>query len=112
MIEWNTQNLTQIDKDLLKALNKTAVDVLTNITMANVVPMDIGTLEKSGDIEKATALGKSATIYWDTPYAAKLYLHPEYNFQNKRKGKWADPWIYGSKTKFVKAAFVKNAKRS
>ena len=29
-------------------------------------------------------------IYYDTPYAARLHEHPEYNFQHGRKGKWLE----------------------
>ena len=111
MIKWNESNLSKIDKDLLKALNKTAVDVLTDITIAGVVPFDIGTLESTADVSKASNTKGVASIRWITPYASKLYFHPEYNFQNGRKGKWADAWINGSKRKFILSTFKKNARR-
>ena len=111
VIEWNYSNLKKIDTELIKALNKTAVDTLTDITINGVVPFDVGTLEKQGGVSKAESINDSASVYWSQPYAAKLYFNPEFNFQNGRKGRWADSWIFGGKRKFVLNAFIKNAKR-
>lgn len=48
-----------------------------------------GTLQSSGVI--ATKLG-SGEVIWDTPYAHRLYIHPEYNFSTDKnpnaRGKW------------------------
>lgn len=56
-----------------------------------------------------------AKIVSDTPYARKLYFHPEYNF-NKNKnpnagGRWFDPYIDGEKRSFVMKTFKNLYKR-
>ncbi len=53
------------------------------------VPHDEGTLERSGsvDVDKASL---RATVSYDTPYAARLHEHPEYNFRGKGRGKWLE----------------------
>ncbi len=66
-----------------------------------IVPHDEGTLQRSGgtDINKNSLRG---TVYYDTPYAAKLHEHPEYNFQKGRQGKWLEKTIYANKEKIKK----------
>jgi hypothetical protein len=52
-------------------------------------PLQEGTLQASGVL--STKLG-SGIVIWDTPYAHRLYWHPEYNFSLDRnpnaRGKW------------------------
>ena len=54
-----------------------------------IVPHDTGMLQDSGavDMDEQNLQG---TVYYDTPYAARLHEHPEYNFQHGRKGKWLE----------------------
>lgn len=60
------------------------------------VPFDEGCLIGSCHIENDT------DVVWDTPYARRLYYHPEYNFQGKgesgsmgagRGAYWADRYM-------------------
>lgn len=53
-------------------------------------PLDIGTLIGSGTVEPATTPEEGAAVIFDTPYAARLHEHPEYNFQNGRQGKYVE----------------------
>ena len=48
-----------------------------------------GRLIESGHIENDT------DVVWNTPYARRLYYHPEYNFQGAplRGGYWADRYM-------------------
>ena len=49
-------------------------------------------------------------ISFDTPYARRLYWHPEYNFRNDKninaQGKWMDAYINGEKDDFMKNAYL------
>lgn len=57
-------------------------------------PLDIGTLIGSSTVVPATSPEEGAAVVYDTPYAARLHEHPEYNFQGGRKGKYLeDPAI-------------------
>lgn len=52
--------------------------------IANLYP-NPGRLRNSGRVE-------GTDVVWSTPYARKLYYHPEYNFQGApmRGGNWVD----------------------
>lgn len=52
-------------------------------------PKDEGILIQSGktDFDSMTNTGY---VSYDTPYAIRLHEHPEYNFQNGRRGKWLE----------------------
>lgn len=55
------------------------------------VPHDEGTLQNSGIVEE---YGGGYAVGYHTVYAARLHEHPEYNFQDGRKGKYLeDPII-------------------
>ncbi|MHB8061257.1 MAG: hypothetical protein ACYDG2_01280, partial [Ruminiclostridium sp.] len=50
-------------------------------------------------------------ISYDTPYARRLYWHPEYNFRTDKnasaQGKWLQTYIDGPKKSFAKNVFKK-----
>ena len=54
------------------------------------VPFDLGTLAGSGTVEQASDPEEGAAVVYDTPYAARHHEHPEYRFQNGRKGKYVE----------------------
>lgn len=55
------------------------------------VPHDEGTLERSGSMDSESTKEKTTvSVFYDTPYAPRLHEHPEYNFQNGRRGKWLE----------------------
>ena len=63
-----------------------------------IVPFDLGELQTSGDTDVDVNLsGVSASIFYDTKYAARLHEHPEYNFQNGREGKYLEKTITNQK---------------
>lgn len=51
------------------------------------VPLDEGTLANTGVSQPE---GKDHVVGFNTPYAARLHEHPEYNFRNGRKGKYLE----------------------
>lgn len=53
-------------------------------------PLEIGTLIGSSTVIPATSPEEGAAVVYDTPYAARLHEHPEFNFQNGRKGKYLE----------------------
>lgn len=69
-----------------------------------------GTLQnESTFIDSAKSGSGHVTISSDTPYARRLYFHPEYKFNKKNNphagGRWFDPWIDGKKKMFAINAF-------
>ena len=49
------------------------------------------------------------SLITSTPYARRMYFHPEYNFQTKEnanaRGNWYEPWISGKDKDFCSKAF-------
>lgn len=49
-------------------------------------PLNDSPLRSSGTVVPATTPDDGAQVVFDTPYAAKLHEHPEYNFQEPGTG--------------------------
>ena len=57
------------------------------------VPLNDGILQGSGSVSTPLSSRGSdpvAEVVYDTPYAARLHEHPEYNFQGGREGKYVE----------------------
>ncbi len=115
-----------------QALEMTAEAVLSQIKSDQVVPKQEGILERGGEVsagsKKAGTLrtevyksgyvdksqldqGKAAIVF-DTPYARRLYYHPEYNFRTDKnpnaQGKWMHMYLKGgSKERYAQDAFTR-----
>lgn len=88
----------------IRAIGRTAEQMLAEIVTEEKIPLDTGALQNVGTFVDTTTLAKGEIkIVHDTPYAAKLYFHPEYNFDTtlnrNAQGLWWDAWINGSKNK-------------
>lgn len=96
----------------ITALEQTTEALHTEIVQAQVIPFDQGHLQNDSTYVDLTesANGKTSIIS-STPYARRLYFHPEYKFQKinnpHAKGLWFDDWISGSQRNFVKNTFQK-----
>ncbi|MCM3041713.1 minor capsid protein [Paenibacillus motobuensis] len=106
------KNLEQIQR---QALEMTAEAVLTDIKTSGVVPKDTNQLELSGFVDLTEIRQGIASIVFDTPYARRLYWHPEYNFRTDKnphaRGKWMEPYYSGEKKKFVQQTFAQFVKQ-
>lgn len=88
-----------------KALEQTTEAILSDIKTSAVVPKDTGELERSGFVDLSRINDGIASINFDTPYARRLYWHPEYNFRQDKntnaQGKWMQSYIDGDNKEFV-----------
>ena len=81
---------------------ETIGELRTEIVAGQVMPFDTGTLQDSigavDQFEDGNELHTTLCI-GDTPYARRLYFHPEYNFQtvnnHNAQGEWAKRWLEG-----------------
>lgn len=92
-----------IDADLVQGINLAAERGLA--LALELVPFDkgfSGGLAGSGAVERATDPEEGAAIVFNTPYAARLHEHPEYNFS-----KDSNPNAQG---KYLEDAVVRNKK--
>lgn len=112
-IRVDLSGLENIDRAAMDAALETVGAIRGEILTAQVTPKDNSKLEESGGAinqfvdgnEIHTELGLG-----DTPYARRMYFHPEYNFQKvnnpNAQGKWAEHWLPGGdKEDFVPDTF-------
>ncbi|MCX0399602.1 hypothetical protein [Clostridium perfringens] len=94
-----------------KALEETTEAMLSDIKTSAVVPKDTGELERSGFVDLSKLDDGIASIIFDTPYARRLYWHPEYNFRQDKninaQGKWMQSYIDGDNKEFVIDTYFK-----
>lgn len=103
--------ISSLEDNAVKALELTAEALLTEVKNAEVMPKDTGDLQnESTYADNSKAKDGAATIYSDTPYARRLYYHPEYNFDRSDNafagGQWFKPWLKGgTRQNFCSEAF-------
>lgn len=109
------------------ALAQTAESLHTEVVQAEVMPRDTGLLQNESTFVDTSLvdLGK-VSIVSSTPYARRLYFHPEYNFHrgewfdetgkshggnSNAGGLWLKPWIDGEHKDFCPETFKRLYKR-
>lgn len=72
---------------------------ITNEFMKNVepfVPFDLAEkYDNPGRLKDSCHIENDTDVVWSTPYARRMYYHPEYDFQGApmRGGYWADRYM-------------------
>ncbi len=99
-VKLNMPKLRQMTGAAVKALEETAENLHTQVEQAQVIPFDTGNLQnESTFIDYSKASEGTVSIVHSTPYARKLYFHPEYHFKKgenpNAKGEWWDAWLPG-----------------
>ena len=110
-IELNNAKINILIEAHKKALEMTTEAVLSDIKTSALVPKDTGELERSGFVDLSEIKNYIARIVFDTPYARRLYWHPEYNFRKDKnanaQGKWMESYLTGEKQQFIKDTYSK-----
>ena len=109
-VKMNFPRIKQLTQAAVTALERTAEALHTEIIQAQVMPFDTGHLEEDSFFADYKECGQGkATLVVNTPYARRLYFHPEYNFQTDENpfagGEWYEPWLPGG----VSQDFARNA---
>ena len=109
-VRMNMPRIRQLSQAAVKALEMTAEALHTEVVQAQVFPFDTGNLQnESTFVDYSEASKGKATLVSSTPYARRLYYHPEYHFQMDEnpnaRGKWFEDWLPGG----GKADFAPNA---
>ena len=99
-IKLNMARINELSQAAVRALELTAEALHTEVVQAQVMPFDTGHLEEDATfVDYSNSQNGKVTLVSSTPYARRLYYHPEYNFQTKEnpnaKGKWLDDWLPG-----------------
>lgn len=105
-VKLNQANINLVRQGMIKALPLTMEATKTEVMTMQVIPKEVGDLEESVVVG---AENNTSFISYNTPYARRLYYHPEYNFRTDKnpnaQGRWLDPFIHGPKKQWLTATF-------
>ncbi len=113
IFNWKVKQLADAQ---IKALETTAEALHTEVVQAQVMPRDTGHLQNDSTfVDYSKSKSGLVSLISQTPYARRLYFHPEYNFRkaenSNAQGKWLGPWISGDKKDFCKNTYAKQYKK-
>ena len=116
-IKLNEAKLKELTKQQYVSLAQTADAGLTDLRDSQTMPFDTGNLQNDSTFLDDSQKEKGrVSIVSSTPYARRLYYHPEYDFRHtnnaKAGGKWFEPYISGNKSDFIVNAFKELFKRN
>lgn len=116
-IKLDEAKLKELTRQQYISLAQTADALVTDLRDSQTMPFDTGNLQNDSTfLDDSQKNQGKVSIVSSTPYARRLYYHPEYNFRttNNRNagGKWFEPYISGNRTDFLKDTFAKLFKRN
>ena len=109
-VRLNTPKIKQLDRATITSLEKTMSALHTEVVKAQVMPFNTGNMQNDSTYEDYSKSSKGqVSLITSTPYARRMYYHPEYNFQTTEnpnaQGNWYEPWISGKNRNFCKKAY-------
>lgn len=113
----NMGRIKQLSRTAVTALEQTAEALHTEVVQAQVMPFDTGNLQnESTFVDYSKSKEGKVTLVSSTPYARRLYYHPEYQFSKDENlnasSKWYKDWLKkGSKADFAKETYKNLYKR-
>lgn len=116
VIKLNLPKIKELTDAQIAALEQTAEALHTEVVQAEIMPRDTGNLQnESTFVDTSKSKQGKVSLVSSTPYARRLYFHPEYYFQKYENafasGKWYEPWIDGVSANFCREAYKKVYKR-
>ena len=115
-VKMNHMRVNKITRGAMSALIKTGHELQNRVVNEQVIPFDTGHLQNEATyVDDSRAASGVVSIRHDTPYARRLYFHPEYDFQqgknSKARAEWWDAWLNGRKKNEAKTIYVAMCKR-
>ena len=121
IVKMNFPKIRQLTQAQVAALEQTAEALHTEVVQAQVVPFDTGNLQnESTFVDYSESSNGKVSLVHSTPYARRLYFHPEYHFSKEEnpntKGKWLEDWAdppegNGKKTQWAVDTYKKIYRR-
>ena len=118
-VTWYPGMGERLDDDIRTALEQTGAEVVRDLRASHTLPRRTGELSEKTFVDRTQSAKGRVSIVSDTPYARRLYYHPEYRFYqgvNEAAGAmWFEPYkAGGTKHRFARDAFGKllKARRS
>ena len=110
-VELNVSVLNMLDNAQYEALAMTADATLTELRDRQIMPFDTGNLQNDSTFVDDSQKDK-VSIVSSTPYARRLYFHPEYNYRRgdnaSAGGKWFESFLNDD---FIVSAYAKLMKQ-
>ena len=110
-VELNMSVLNMLDNAQFDALAMTADATLTELRDRQTMPFDTGNLQNDSTFVDDSQRDK-VSIVSSTPYARRLYFHPEYNYRRGNNasagGKWFDSFLNDD---FIATAYARLLKQ-
>lgn len=116
-VKLNLGRIRQLDRAAVAALEQTAEAIHTDLQQSQAMPFRTGNLQnESTFVDTSESSRGHVALVSSTPYARRLYYHPEYSFYKGENpnagGEWYGPYLPGgSKADFAKKAFKTLYKR-
>lgn len=112
----NARRVKQLTQAQTLALVQTAEKLMDEVREAQVMPRDTGHLQGDAtSVDTSQSRSGTVSLVTQTPYARRLYFHPEYDFRKDRnpnaQGRWLEPWISGKEKDFCRKAFIERYKQ-
>lgn len=97
-IELDNSVIRKLNNNAITALEMTAEAIHTDVVQAEVMPFDVGVLQQDNTfVDISNSRNGEVRIVSSTPYARRLYFHPEYNYQTEENtfagGEWFKWWL-------------------
>lgn len=101
-IKINWGKIKELNQSAITALEQTGEALHTEVVQAQVMPRDTGALQnESTFVDMSSSKQGKVSLISSTPYARRLYFHPEYNFKKTEnpnaRGEWYADWLKGGK---------------
>ena len=116
-VKLNFPKINQLTQAQVAALEQTAEYLHEEVVQAQVFPRDTGVLQnESTFVDTSESSYGKVSIISSTPYARRLYFHPEFHFKKDEnpnaKGKWYEDWLPGGENADLAVeAFKENYRR-
>lgn len=111
-VKLNTRNISYV-KDIAKeSLVETADALKGDVQRSHTMPFRFGNLQnRSTFVNDSKKKSGKVSVVSDTPYARRLYFHPEYKFRKDKNAnagaEWFEPYLTGNKKHFARNAFAR-----
>lgn len=102
VVRLNMPALNRLCQAQIDALEQTAEALHTEVVQRQVMPRDTGAMQNENTfVDSSQSSSGKCSIVTSTPYARRLYFHPEYHFRKEEnpnaKGKWYEDYVPGGK---------------
>lgn len=109
-VKLNMKNVQGIEELITKGLIESAETILEDVKDSQTIPFDSGVLQNDSTyVDFSKVQQGEVRIVSDTPYARRLYFHPEYKFNQEHNpnagGGWFEPYISGGKKDMAQERF-------